>query len=190
MYYEHYTLWSKYRVIAASDSQSICALRYAWATRKLHTICCLHERDFSLGLSRRWNRPRVSDHERERFLHRVAQKIIGIANRRCYLHGGDCSQTRSRQASLSLAAIAFENNRRRVSNTCDLRCRLFFARLNATIVLAHDYLHEIDFSVSRVTRQSRARVNSKSYAIYESPRHSAMHKCFASRWLRLSKFTS
>ena len=73
MSYEHNTLWSKFRVIAASDSQSICALRYAWATRKLHTICCLHERDFVLGLSRRWNRPRVSDHERERLLHRVAR---------------------------------------------------------------------------------------------------------------------
>ena len=59
MYYEHNTLWSKFRVIAASDSQSICALRYAWATRKLRTICCLHERDFALRLSRRWNRPRV-----------------------------------------------------------------------------------------------------------------------------------
>ena len=90
----------------------------------------------------------------------------------------------------SLAAIAFDQNRCRVSNTCDLRCRLYFAQLGATIVLAHDHLHEVDFSVSRVTRQSRARVNSKSYAIYESPRHSAMHKCFASRWLRLSKFTS
>ena len=72
-YYEHNTLWSKFRVIAASDSQSICALRYAWATRELHTICCLHERNFVLWLSRRWNRPRVSGHERERFLHRVAR---------------------------------------------------------------------------------------------------------------------
>ena len=90
----------------------------------------------------------------------------------------------------SLTAIAFGKNRCRVSNTCDLRCRLYFARLGATIVLARDHLHEVDFSVSRVIRQSRARVNSKSYAIYESPRHSAMHKCFASRWLRLSKFTS
>ena len=40
----------------------------------------------------------------------------------------------------SLAAIAFEKNRRRVSNTCDLRCRLYFARLDATIVLARDHL--------------------------------------------------
>ena len=86
----------------------------------------------------------------------------------------------------SLAAIAFEKNRCRVSNTCDLRCRLYFARLDATIVLARDHLHEVDFNVSRVPGRSRARVNSKSYAIYESPRHSAMHKCFASRWLRLS----
>ena len=100
LYYEHNILWSKFRIITASDSQSICALRYAWATRKLLTICCLHERDFALWLSRRWSRPRVSDHERERFLHRVAQNIIGIANRRCYLHGGDSCQTRSRQASL------------------------------------------------------------------------------------------
>ena len=89
----------------------------------------------------------------------------------------------------SLAAIAFGKNRRRVSNTCDLRCRLYFARLDARIVLARDHLHEVDFSVSRVTRQSRARVNSKSYAIYESPRHSAMYKCFARRWQRLFKFT-
>ena len=87
----------------------------------------------------------------------------------------------------SLAAIALGKNRCRVSNTCDLRCRLYFARLDARIVLACDHLHEVDFNVSRVPEQSRARVNSKSYAIYESPRHSAMHKCFASRWLRLSK---
>ena len=85
----------------------------------------------------------------------------------------------------SLTAIAFWKNRCRVSNTCDLRCRLYFARLDARIVLARDHLHEVDFNVSRVSGQSRARVNSKSYAIYESPRHSAMHKCFASRWLRL-----
>ena len=76
----------------------------------------------------------------------------------------------------SLAAIAFGKNRRRVSNTCDLQCRLYFARLDATIVLARDHLHEVDFNVSRVPGQSRARVNSKSYAIYESPGHSAMHK--------------
>ena len=85
----------------------------------------------------------------------------------------------------SLAAIVFGKNRRRVSNTCDLRCRLYFARLDATIVLARDHLHEVDFNVSRVPKQSRARVNSKSYAIYESPRHCAQHKCFASRRLRL-----
>ena len=85
----------------------------------------------------------------------------------------------------SLAAIAFWKNRRRVSNTSDLRCRLYFAWLDATIVLARDHLHEVDFNVSRIPGQSRARVNSKSYAIYESPRHSAMHKCLASRWLRL-----
>ena len=75
----------------------------------------------------------------------------------------------------SLTAIAFGKNRRRVSNTCDLRCRLYFARLDARILLARDHLHEVDFNVSRVSGQSRARVNSKSYAIYESPRHSAMH---------------
>ena len=86
----------------------------------------------------------------------------------------------------SLAANAFGKNRHRVSNTCDLRCRLYFARLDTRIVLARDHLHEVDFNVSRVPGQSRARVNSKSYAIYESPRHSAMHKCFASRWLRLT----
>ena len=85
----------------------------------------------------------------------------------------------------SLTAIAFGKNLRRVSNTCDLRCQLYFARLDARIVLARDHLHKVDFNVSRVSGQSRARVNSKSYAIYESPRHSAMHKCFASRWLRL-----
>ena len=62
----------------------------------------------------------------------------------------------------SLAAIAFEKNRRRVSNTSDLRCRLYFARLDATIVLARDHLHEVDFNVSGVPGQSRARVNSKS----------------------------
>ena len=44
----------------------------------------------------------------------------------------------------SLAAIAFEKNRRRVSNTCDLRCRLYFARLDARSVLARDHLHEVD----------------------------------------------
>ena len=101
MCYEHNILWSKFRIISASDSQSICVLRYACATRKLLTICCLHERDFALGLSNRWNRPRVSDHGRERFLHRVARNIIGIANRKCYLHGGDSFQSRSRQASLA-----------------------------------------------------------------------------------------
>ena len=85
----------------------------------------------------------------------------------------------------SLTAIAFGKNRRRVSNTCDLRCRSYFARLDARVLLARDHLHEVDFNVSRVSGQSRARVNSKSYAIYESPRHSAMHKCFASRWQRL-----
>ena len=32
----------------------------------------------------------VYDHKQKRFfLHRVAQNIIGIANRRCYLHGRD-----------------------------------------------------------------------------------------------------
>ena len=41
----------------------------------------------------------------------------------------------------SLAAIAFGKNHRRVSNTCDLRCRLYFARLDARIVLARDHLH-------------------------------------------------
>ena len=67
----------------------------------------------------------------------------------------------------SLAAIAFVKNRRRVSNTCDLLCRLYFARLDARIVLARDHLYEVDFNVSRVPGQSRARVNSKSYAIYD-----------------------
>ena len=86
----------------------------------------------------------------------------------------------------SLAAIAFDKNRRRVSNTCDLQCRLYFARLDARIVLARDHLHEVDFNVSKVLGKSHARVNSKSYAIYESPWHSAMHKRFASRLLRLS----
>ena len=62
----------------------------------------------------------------------------------------------------SLAAIAFSKNRRRVSNTCDLRYRLYFAGLDARIVLARDHLHEVDFNLSRVPGQSRARVNSKS----------------------------
>ena len=62
----------------------------------------------------------------------------------------------------SLAAIAFGKNRRRLSNTWDLRCRLYFVRLDARIVLARDHLHEVDFNVSRVPEQSRARVNSKS----------------------------
>ena len=39
----------------------------------------------------------------------------------------------------SLAAIVFDKNRRRVSNTCDLRCRLYFARFDARIVLARDH---------------------------------------------------
>ena len=69
----------------------------------------------------------------------------------------------------SLVAIAFDQNRRRVNNTCDLRCRLYFARLHARIIYARDHLHEVDFNVSRVPGQSHARVNSKSYAIYESP---------------------
>ena len=86
-----------------------------------------------------------------------------------------------------LAAIAFVKNRCRVSNICDLRCWLYFARLDARILLARDHLLEVDFNVSRVPGQSRACVNSKSYAIYESHQHSAMHKCFASRWLRLSQ---
>ena len=60
----------------------------------------------------------------------------------------------------SLAAIAFEKICRRVSNTCDLRCRLCFARLDARIVLARDHLHEADFNALRVPGQSRARVNS------------------------------
>ena len=55
----------------------------------------------------------------------------------------------------SLAAIVFGKNCRRVSNTCDLRCRLYFARLNAKILLACDYLHEVDFNVSRIPGQSR-----------------------------------
>ena len=134
----------------------------------------------------------------------IHQKSVLVCSLKPHLHGRlFCNAIRrffmrenlSRKAVThtrrdSLAAIAFGKNRRRVSNTCDLRCRLYSARLDATIVLAHDHLHEVDFSVSRVPGQSRARVNSKSYAIYESPRHSAMHKCFASRWLRLSKFTS
>ena len=90
----------------------------------------------------------------------------------------------------SLAAIAFEKNRRRVSNTCDLRCRLYFARLDARILLAHDHLHEVDFNVSRVPGQSRARVNSKSYAIYESHRHSAMLKCLRVAGCNYPKFYS
>ena len=209
-----------YEVNLDNRSQRLAKhLRYAWATRKLHTICCLHERDFVLWLSRRWNRPRVSDHGRERFLHRVAQKYnrhrklqVLLTRQRflpnammlkCgfkpHLHGRlFCNAIRrffmrenlSRRAVTHtrrdlLAAIAFEKNRRRVSNTCDLRCRLYFARFDARIVLARDHLHKVDFNVSRVSGQSRARVNSKSYAIYESSRHSAMHKCFASRWLRL-----
>ena len=54
----------------------------------------------------------------------------------------------------SLAAIVFGKNRRRVSNTCDLRCRLYLAQLDARIVLARDHLHEVDFNISRVPGQS------------------------------------
>ena len=82
-----------------------------------------------------------------------------------------CRRAVTKTTRHSLAAIALSKNRRRVSNTCDLRCRLYFARLDARIVLARDHLHEVDFNVSRVPGLSRARVNSKSYAIYESPRH-------------------
>ena len=42
-----------------------------------------------------------------------------------------------------LATIAFGKNRRQVSNTPDLRCRLYFAQLDATIVLARDHLHAV-----------------------------------------------
>ena len=56
-------------------------------------------------------------------------------------------------------------NRRHVSNASDLRRRLYFARLDARIVVARDHLHEIDFNVSRVLGQSRAHVNRKSYAV-------------------------
>ena len=93
LYYKHNILWSKFWIITASDSLSSCALRYAWATCKLLTICCLRERKFALGLSRRWNWPRVSDHGLERLLHQVVQNIISIANRRCYVHGSDSCQT-------------------------------------------------------------------------------------------------
>ena len=55
----------------------------------------------------------------------------------------------------SLAAIAFGKNRCRVSNTSDLRCRLYFARLDARIVPACDHLHKVDFNVSRIPGQSR-----------------------------------
>ena len=39
-------------------------------------------------------------------------------------------------------------------------------------------LHEVNFNVSRVPGQSGARANSKSHAIYESPRHSAYLSTF------------
>ena len=93
--------------------------------------------------------------------------------------------THTRQDAPS--AIAFEKNRRQVDNTCDLRCRLYFARVDARIILARDHLLTRGrFQRVENPTASRARINSKSYAIYESPRHSAMHKCFASRCLRLS----
>ena len=61
----------------------------------------------------------------------------------------------------SLAVITFGKNRRHVSNTCDLWCQLYFARLDTRIVLTHDHLHKIDFNVSAVPGQSCACVNSK-----------------------------
>ena len=61
---------------------TLVRLRYAWATRKLLTIYCLHDRKFALGISTRWNHRRVSDYGRERLLLRVAQKIIDNANRK------------------------------------------------------------------------------------------------------------
>ena len=70
-------------------------------------------------------------------------------------------------------------NIRRVSNTCDLRRQLNFAQLDARIVLDRDRsLTRGRFQHLRVSVQSRAGLNSKSQAIYKSPRHSAMHKCF------------
>ena len=117
-------------------------------------------------------------------------RAIGAFNKFTVLRGRILNSLNNRVVTHarrdSLAAIAFEKNRRRVSNTCDLRCRLYFARLDARILLARDHLHEVDFNVSRVPGQSRARVNSKSYTIYESHGYSAMHKCFASRRLQLS----
>ena len=80
----------------------------------------------------------------------------------------------------SLAAIAFRKNRRRVSTTCDANYILHDS-MQESFSPAITYSHEVDFNVSRVPGQSCASVNSKSYAIYESPWHSAMHKCFASR---------
>ena len=59
--------------------------------------------------------------------------------------------THSRQDSL--AAIAFGKNRCHVSNTCDLWCQLYFARLDTRIVLTRDHLHEVDFNVSAVPGQ-------------------------------------
>ena len=86
----------------------------------------------------------------------------------------------------SLDAIAFGKNRRRVSNTSDLRCRLYFARLVARIVLVRDHLHEGRFQGLESPWAKSRLCKQQIYAIYESPRHSAVHKCFASRWLRLS----
>ena len=68
----------------------------------------------------------------------------------------------------SLAAIAFGKNCRCVSNTCNLRCQLHFARLDTRIVLTRGHLHEVDLNVSRVPGQSRAR-------------ETANHKQFTSR---------
>ena len=67
--------------------------------------------------------------------------------------------THTRQNSLPRSRLA----RIAASNTTDLRCRLYFVRLDATIIFARDHIHEVDFNVSRVPGQSPARVNSKSY---------------------------
>ena len=62
----------------------------------------------------------------------------------------------------SLSGGRLWQNCRRVSNNCHLRRRLYFARLDARIILARDHLHKSDFNVSGVQGQSRAGVNNKS----------------------------
>ena len=55
----------------------------------------------------------------------------------------------------SLAVVAPGKNRRRASNTSELRRRLYFVRLDARIVFAHDHFDESNFNVSRAVLSLR-----------------------------------